>query len=144
MKRDHIIKEDLATMELKDINMTINLYYQGNSQHGRCYLPYEIFKGKTLLFSGSDYSPAPSINIDSVDAFVSLLAFICVKPGDTDPKYFAGYTQKQLAWSNSRHCENLSLMINDYENSDQYEDSEEREFCYNSAKDYFTSAVKIA
>lgn len=140
MNRDHIIKEDLATMELKDINMVIKLYYQGSSGY-RCYLPYEVLKDGKLLFSGDDYSPAPTINIDSVESFLSLLAFISVRPGDTDPEYFTNYTPEQLAWCESSECENITLLINDYENADQYEDLEEKEFYYNSAKDYFTNSI---
>jgi hypothetical protein len=49
-----------------------------------------------------------------VDADATVLAFLSLKPGDTDPEYFEGYTLEQLAFARAEG-ENLSLYVEDLE-----------------------------
>jgi hypothetical protein len=53
--------------------------------------------------------------IDSLDAVYGLLSFLSLSPGDHDREYFDEYTPKQLAWAQSIRCEELQMMVYDYE-----------------------------
>ena len=44
-----------------------------------------------------------------------LLAFLSLKPGDTDPEYFEGYTPEQLEFAR-QEGESLSLLVEGLEN----------------------------
>jgi hypothetical protein len=63
-------------------------------------LRYELrmhLNGKTtVLFAAADYCCAPGFACDSDEAIGGLLGFLTLKPGDTDPDYFAAYTPEQL------------------------------------------------
>ena len=77
---------------------------------------YYVFHNGEILFEGNDYKPSPLHNQDDLESVIDLLGFICCKPGDTDPEYFAKYTKKQLDWANSFECEQLQGYISDFEN----------------------------
>lgn len=62
----------------------------------REYLGYCLQHGATELFSGSDYGCAPHHAIDSDITLLTLLSFLCMKPGGTDLDYFNGYSETQL------------------------------------------------
>lgn len=84
-------------------------------------MQYYAFRNGKVLFSGNDFRPGAMTYPDSVEALVSCLAFLCVKPGDTDREYFKDYTLDQLNWANSNDCETVGVLIGDYENTDEPE-----------------------
>lgn len=69
-----------------------------------------------VLFEGTEYGIAPSNAIDSDESFAELLAFLTLKPGDTDEEYFDNYTAEQMAWCESFDCETLGLDAYEVEN----------------------------
>ena len=52
--------------------------------------------------------------MDADATVAGLLAFLSLKPGDTDPEYFEGYTPEQLAFARAQG-ENLSLHAEELE-----------------------------
>lgn len=75
--------------------------------YGKSVLAYRFFHGDRLVFEGADYCCSPLHAIDSDAAVGGLLAFLSLRPGDTDPEYFASYTEDQLDWCH-RWAETLS------------------------------------
>ena len=69
-------------------------------RYGKSVLGYAFYEpGKDMpLFSGEDFHCAPGFPIDSDKALRSLLGFLTLKPGDTDPEFFADYTEEQRAF----------------------------------------------
>jgi hypothetical protein len=62
----------------------------------RTTLGYRLLHGSMELFAGSDFGCSPLHAIDSDVTLLTILSFLCMKPGDTDSDYFAGYTDSQL------------------------------------------------
>lgn len=57
---------------------------------------------KTIFKFGDTWCGIPSHHsIDGVYAKESVLHLIAIKPGDTDPSYFEGYTEEQLDFADS-------------------------------------------
>lgn len=72
---------------------------------------------KEILFEGADFFCSPLIvNPESKEAAISLLGFLTLRKGDTDADWFKKYTPAQLQFSRSQDCENLQLIVFDYEN----------------------------
>src|SRR3990167_7675926 len=65
---------------------------------------------QTLLFQGTDFGNSPLHAIDSDSTVKALMCFLCLKPGDTDREYFAGYSETQLNFCNS-HAETLYCTV---------------------------------
>ncbi len=63
-----------------------------------------------VLFEGEDFGCSPLHAIDSDAAVASLMAFLTLRPGDTDAEYFEDYTPAQLAYC-SEHAEALSSAV---------------------------------
>jgi len=77
--------------------------------HGQHQCGYMlVHKGYGVVFKGSDYGCAPMDCIDSERCVRGLLGFLTLKPGDTDPDYFADYTPAQLDFAN-QYGEVLSM-----------------------------------
>jgi hypothetical protein len=74
--------------------------------------------GDEVLFTGDDYGCSPMCATDSDDALIGLLGFLTLKPGDTDDDYFDKYTPRQLEWCQGNECEEVSLIVSDFENGD--------------------------
>jgi hypothetical protein len=72
----------------------------------KCKAPESGRKPYTVLFEGDDYSGSPMHADDSDATVAGLLGFLSLKPGDTDPDYFDGYTTAQRLWAES-HAEYL-------------------------------------
>lgn len=105
---------DFAAVLLLTNGYSLYTLYPGGD-----HLHYYFFDRKdNIIFSGSDYKPAPRYNIDGVESLVSLLGFLCVRRGDTDNEYFKNYTQAQIEWSESNTCLELQSLINDYDYCD--------------------------
>jgi hypothetical protein len=126
-----IIENDnlIASLILPDYKVELFLTYLGGQ-----YVQYDMFYNGNLLFSGSDFRPAPSRDQDHIESAIDCLAFLCVQKGDTDPEYFKNYTSDQSSWSESYDCELLSGMISDFESSEpEYK---------NASVEFFTERFK--
>lgn len=75
---------------------------------GQQKLAYRLTHGGETIFEGEDYGCSPRNPIDSDEALRGLMGFLTLRPGDTDPEYFEGYTPRQLEWAET-HGEELSL-----------------------------------
>ena len=71
---------------------------------------------KKILFKGNDFSCYAGDDNKWKENAMSLMGFLTCKQGDTDAEYFKDYTPDQLAFTESMDCEELSLMVYDYEN----------------------------
>lgn len=80
------------------------------------YAPDAEERGEAPIFCGEDCGVAPSHAIDSDAALWGLLAFLTLRPGDTDSEYFDGYTAAQRAFAEG-HAENLGLYVYEAENA---------------------------
>lgn len=89
------------------------LLYQGGIK-----MEYYLFVDDKLLFYGKDFKPAPIHNQDSLACLCTLLDFLTLKPGDTDPDFFKNYTPEQLDFAGSVDAETLRLYISDYQNGE--------------------------
>ena len=89
---------------------TLRLYYLDGE-----YLAYEFKDGRKVIFKGKDFKPSPLHAIDSLDTVYLLLGFLCIKEGDVDNDYFVKYTQEQLDWMRSQRCDDLALIIINWE-----------------------------
>lgn len=104
----------LCSLNLKDFNIKVFLLYQGTNK-----LKYYMFIGDNILFEGNDYKPSPLYNIDDLESIVGLLSFSCIGIHDTDKEFFKEYTPEQIKWASEYgDREQLSILINDYENTD--------------------------
>jgi hypothetical protein len=65
-------------------------------------------KPRTVIFEGADYGVPSHECIDSDAAVRGLLAFLTLRPGDTDSEYFEGYTDAQRAFC-AEHAEALAM-----------------------------------
>lgn len=82
---------------------------------GQEILRYQFKDGRKVIFEGQDFGCSPLHAIDSLACVYSLLGFLSLKKGDTDADYFKDYTPEQLAWRDSRRCEELSILVFDWE-----------------------------
>ena len=81
---------------------------------GKCVLGYCLTmhcrRGRVVLFEGEDFCASPLHAIDSDETIAGLMGFLTLRPGDTDPEYFADYTTEQLDYC-SQHAEALSCEV---------------------------------
>jgi hypothetical protein len=81
---------------------------------GRALLGYVLRDPNgAVLFDGADYGPAPHVAIDSDESLRGLLAFLTLRPGDTDAEYFAAYSAAQRAFAESSDCETLAFLYSE-------------------------------
>jgi len=98
------------------------LFDTGRVDHRGCgCIAYELYEGTArfsgkdkLLFSGDDFYGSPLHAIDSDESMRSLLSFLTLRPGDTDPSYFEHYTAGQREFCD-QHAEALSMFSIDPE-----------------------------
>jgi len=93
----------------------LELYDANRSQGNKHGVSYRLFRGdeETPLFTSEGgkelYTPSA---IDSDGAARALLGFLTLKPGDTDPDYFDGYTEAQLDFARG-DAEELDMVSRD-------------------------------
>lgn len=105
---DQILRRVRFTPYLKGKGPTFALtlwdtYRTGS--HGHTMLGYRLTMhepgmGPRVLFTGEDFGASPCHAIDSDETVNSLMAFLTLRPSDTDPEYFANYTDEQ-----KRYCD---------------------------------------
>lgn len=80
----------------------LELYDTRRYKDRHSMLAYRFYDGKRMVFEGDDYGCAPGIAVDSPASVGGLLGFLSLKPGDTDPEYFEGYTKEQMRFAEDR------------------------------------------
>ncbi len=91
------------------------LLWDEHNWHGnRRYLSYRLTmreRGRSVvLFEGSDFGPSPMWADDSDATVAGVMAFLTLRPGDTDDEYFRDYTPRQLGYC-SMHAESLACEV---------------------------------
>jgi hypothetical protein len=89
-------------LELFDIHRT--------DRYGKSVLGYQFYDNGTLIFEGEDFHASPLHAIDGDETVAGLLAFLSLKPGDTDREWFDSYTPEQMAWVESGRAEELGYL----------------------------------
>jgi hypothetical protein len=85
-----------------------------SDRYGKSILAYKLYDNGRLIFKGDDFHCSPLRAIDSNETVASLLAFLSLKPGDTDPEWFEGFSPAQLTWCRCR-AEELSWYVEELE-----------------------------
>ena len=62
------------------------------------------------LFQGEDFGCSPLHASDSDGAVEAIMGFLTLRPGDTDPEYFEGYTAEQREYC-AHHAEALACEV---------------------------------
>lgn len=123
----------ISNLNLPDYKLDLYLIYKGTDTLG-----YVMFYENRVLFAGNDYKPAPSNNIDSLEAAIDLLSFLTIQLGDTDDEYFKDYTPQQIVFIDSFECEQLKGLVSDFD----YSNDEEPEY-QQRAIEYFQKSFQI-
>jgi hypothetical protein len=80
---------------------------------GKTVIGYELKMDSKTLFKGEDFAGSPMHADDADDTAHSLMAFLTLRPGDTDREYFDSYTPAQLEWAESSQPEYLMAHVSD-------------------------------
>jgi hypothetical protein len=104
--------EHIRTWSAEDYRLEVYDTFQ--TRYGKTILAYEFFHRDDLIFSGRDYGPSPMHCPDGDESVAGLLAFLALKPGDTDREYFADYNPAQLKFARE-HGDNLHCYIEELE-----------------------------
>ncbi len=89
----------------------LELFDNYEIKYGKHILAYRFWDGEALIFEGADYGCSPMHAIDSDGAVAGLLAFLSLKPGDTDSEYFEDYSPEQMAWCQGGRAEQLGCWV---------------------------------
>jgi hypothetical protein len=93
----------------------LELYDTYQAHHGKAVLAFRFSDGGQLVFQGEEYGCSPLHAIDGDESVAGLLAFLSLRPGDTDREYFANYTPEQIAWVQSGRAETLACLQSELE-----------------------------
>lgn len=118
-KQELIDNGDYTRFALEDTGYELGLEYRGISyeNYGKSRMGYYLARPDgAVLFQGDDYF-VPGV-CDDGGAATGLLGFLTLKPGDTDEEYFDDYTPEQLDWCQSGDCEELALLVYDWDSGD--------------------------
>jgi len=98
--------ENLFTLRVRprtDRPMIVIRAFDGNhvGSYGHTRIDVEVRMGGEIIFPrGATYCGVPrGTTIDGIEAKELVLSLIAMKPGDTDPEYFASYTPEQIAFA---------------------------------------------
>ena len=90
---------------------TLETWDTGNhDSYGKWIVGYRLRSQGKTIFEGEDFCCSPMHAIDSDEAIASLMAFLTLRPGDTDREYFANYTPAQLEFCD-QHAEMLACEV---------------------------------
>jgi hypothetical protein len=103
------VSEHIRTWEQAGFRLELFDTYR-TDRYGKSVLGYEFYDHGALIFEGEDFHASPLHAIDGDEAVAGLLAFLSLRPGDTDPEWFEGYTPEQLAWVESGRAEELGYL----------------------------------
>jgi hypothetical protein len=92
----------------------LTVWDTGRIVGGKCQLGYRLNEvngnRRSTLFEGEDFRCSPLHAIASDETMGALLGFLTLRPGDTDPEYFADYTPQQLEFCD-QHAESLAWEV---------------------------------
>jgi hypothetical protein len=83
-------------------------------RHGKSVLACRFLHRGRLILAGANFHRSPLHAVDTDVTVASPLAFLSLKPGDTDPEYFEEYTAEQLAFARAEG-ENPFLYVEELE-----------------------------
>lgn len=76
--------------------------WQGSAWHASApnhtRIDCELRQGGKIIFARGDTWCATPGCVDDDEAKELVMSLFAMRPGDTDPEYFASYTAEQLAW----------------------------------------------
>lgn len=108
--RDALIRiweQDGYRLEVFDLRRT--------DRYGKAVVTYRLtHDGEVVFPEGADFHCSPLNSPDDDGTVAAILSFCALKPGDTDPDYFADYTPAQLAWCR-RFGDELALLATELE-----------------------------
>lgn len=102
----------MYTWKHGNVKVHLNLY---TYRLGRNYLQYQLIDNGEIIFMGDDFSSSPLDEVESEESVMALLGFLTCQLGDTDDDYFKDYTPQQLDWIESQECEDLKMVVYDFE-----------------------------
>lgn len=93
----------------------LTLWDTYQQSYGKSLLGYRLSMSagrgrRAVLFEGTDFGCPPQLAIDSDACVAGVMAFLTLRPGDTDREYFADYSPRQLAYC-SAHAETLAADV---------------------------------
>jgi hypothetical protein len=107
MKRNKALRTIEFDPYLNGPKFTLRTWDSGRCDgYGKPILAYEFTMNGEVVFEGEDF--ACFYAVDSDAALAGLMGFLTLRPGDTDPDYFAGYSPEQLAFARE-HAEALQM-----------------------------------
>lgn len=83
--------------------------------NGKSILRYQFKDRRKVIFEGDDFACGAATAIDSLECVFSLLGFLSLRRGDTDAEYFDSYDSIQIDWRDSYRCEELSMLVCEFE-----------------------------
>lgn len=82
--------------------------------YGKWLVPYRLSHNGETIFEETLHA-SPMHSTDGAETLAAIICFCSLRPGDTDPEYFADYSERQLAWCRE-WGETLSLYEHPLEN----------------------------
>ena len=103
-------------MELQQVfeykNFKVELYYNGSDK-----MPNKAFIDEIEVYNDNTFRPSPLIEIGT-ECMVALLFFLTLSIDGTDPDYFESRDCEELDnFSETDVCEEIRMMVNDFESS---------------------------
>lgn len=90
-------------------SFTLRMFYTGMlGEYGKQAIGYRLVSQGKVIFEGRDYYA--HCDAASNAAVEGIMGFLTLKPGDTDPEYFAKYTPEQTAFA-EQHAEHLGYEV---------------------------------
>lgn len=90
-------------------SFTLRMFWtNGCDSAGRKAVGYRLVSEGAVLFEGADFYCHDEADSDA--AVEGIMKFLTLKPGDTDPEYFASYTPAQLEFA-AQHAEYLGYEV---------------------------------
>ena len=101
---DESIREDVfsvgdSTYRLELLNPRPEYLEIGGVNDGRWLVDAKLYQNSVLLFDSKQHGVPAHKSIDGDDTVAAVMGFMCLRPGDTDAEYFAGYTDAQMAFA---------------------------------------------
>jgi hypothetical protein len=108
------VSEHIRTWEQAGFRLELFDTYR-TDRYGKSVLGYEFYDNGALIFEGEDFHTSPLYCIDGDETVAGLLAFLSLRPGDTDREWFEGYTPEQRAWVESGRAQELGYLQSELE-----------------------------
>ena len=119
--------ELLKTFEYKDIK--VETFYNGTNK-----VPNKTYINNELIYEDNTFRPSPLYDIDSDEVMISLLGFLTLTKDDVEDDFFEDRENPKLTnWAETPNAEDIKLMINDFEMSDDDQWLNDNEISYEDA-----------